>query len=135
MSNPYFWGEISYKRISTCHPKLQQLLKKLIQKTPFDITVVWGWRGEDEQNRAYELGNSTKIWQESKHNHVEINKGVEYPCSLAVDLAPYPINWKDKTRFILMAGVVMMVAKEENTAIRWGGEWGDYGHFELMGEV
>jgi len=61
-----------------------------------------------------------------------------------MDIAPYPIDWKDLERFYVLAGVIMACAHEEGVKIRWGGDWdsdGDYHdssfidlpHFELVG--
>lgn len=74
-------------------------------------------------------------WPKSKHNSQP---------SLAVDVAPYPIDWKDERRFILFAGFVMGIAKAKGINLRWGGDWngnfrvGDDGklfdapHFEMV---
>ena len=63
--------------------------------------------------------------------------------SEAVDIAPYPINWKDTEKFYYVAGIVMGVAGMLGIELRWGGDWDrdddlhdqtfmDLGHFELV---
>ena len=70
----------------------------------------------------------------SKHN--------SFP-SLAVDVAPYPINWSDKERFYFFAGYVKATADQMKIKIRWGGDWDgdtkvrdqtfmDLPHYELI---
>ena len=79
-------------------------------------------------------------WPDSKHNPMP---------SMAVDVAPYPIDWEDEGRFYMFAGWVMCVAMrlfEEGQithTLRWGGDWNrnwyttdqsffDGVHFELV---
>jgi hypothetical protein len=61
---------------------------------------------------------------------------------LAVDVAPYPVDWNDKERFYYFAGFVKGVASSLGISIRWGGDWNsdnnlknqtffDLPHFEL----
>lgn len=63
--------------------------------------------------------------------------------SLAVDVAPWPIDWNDKNRFYHFAGRVQGIAQMFNIKIRWGGDWDsdndlkdqnfyDLPHFELV---
>jgi len=49
-----------------------------------DVTIVCGYRGEEEQNKAYTEKKSGLKFPQSKHNHAP---------SSAVDIAPY-INGK-----------------------------------------
>jgi len=101
-----------------------------------DFTILEGYRGEEKQNEAFDTGRSQLRYPESKHN--------TFPC-LAVDIAPYPIDWQDTERFVLLAGVIKAVAHslEVSDLIRWGGDWDrdgqmtdetfrDYPHFELV---
>ena len=118
----------------TCTADLQYIATRAIQI--IDFSVLWGYRNEQEQNEAYEKGRSKLRFPYSKHN--------TYP-SQAIDLAPYPIDWKNIKRFIYLGGVMLGIAKEKHLRIRWGGDWNsngilsdenfkDYGHFELIGE-
>ncbi len=67
---------------------------------------------------------------------------------MAVDAAPYPIDWSDRERMTLFAGVVQGVAMalydegKIDHLVRWGGNWDndtevadnsfdDLVHFEL----
>ena len=63
--------------------------------------------------------------------------------SLAIDVSPYPINWRDTKRFYYFAGVVKAAAYSLGLNIRWGGDWDsdndfndqtfmDLVHFELI---
>ena len=119
--------------LQTCDPRLQDLFQRVVYS--FDCTVVSGHRGQEEQNNLFHRGVSKLKWPHSKHNRKP---------SLAVDVYPYPIDWKDRDRFHYFAGVVMGMSLSLNYDIRWGGDWNkdwqvrdnvfdDLGHFELIG--
>lgn len=87
-------GKLSMQRLNTCHPDLQVLIQKVSEGVDegdlkyagvTDITVLCGFRGEAEQNQAVADGASETPWPRSKHNRVP---------SEAVDVAPYPVEWK-----------------------------------------
>jgi peptidoglycan L-alanyl-D-glutamate endopeptidase CwlK len=117
-------------------------MSRAIELTPFDFTIVCGWRGEVEQNKAFAEGKSKLRWPQSKHNNMEAGQ----PHSLAVDIAPWVnggISWDDRISFAVLAGVVFSAAQERGVTIRWGGNWSpgwaptrnkfpDLPHFELM---
>jgi len=113
----------SKKRLETCDPRLQEICEEAIKE--FDFMVLCGHRDKKEQDEAFQKGNSKLKWPKSKHNSNP---------SLAVDLAPYPLDWKDIQRFKDLAAVMHKVAKAKNIPIVWGGEWitfKDYPHYEL----
>ena len=141
----YIYGDRSRERLETCHPALRAVMTRALEISPFDITIVCGWRGEADQNKAYAEGKSKARWGQSKHKHMQDGK----PLSLAVDVAPWvngSIPWDDKTSFSVLAGVVFAAAIERGVVIRWGGNWSpswspslnkfpDMPHFELMDAV
>ena len=106
------FSESSEKRLATCHPKLRELFQEVVKG--YDCTVLCGFRGQDEQDSAFEKGTSKVKWPESKHNN--------FP-SLAVDVAPYPIDWKDTNRFYHFAGYVRAVAERLGIKVRQGVDW------------
>jgi peptidoglycan L-alanyl-D-glutamate endopeptidase CwlK len=141
----YIYGDRSRERLETCHPALRAVMTRALEISPFDITIVCGWRGEADQNKAYSEGKSKARWGQSKHNHMKDGK----PLSLAVDAAPWvngTIPWDDRVSFAVLAGVVFAAAIERGVVIRWGGNWSpswspslnkfpDMPHFELMDAV
>ena len=99
----------------------------------FDCSVLCGYRARAEQNDLYRRGRSRLKYPNSRHNHKP---------SLAVDVAPYPLDWSDRERFCLFAGYVLGAADRMGIPIRWGGDWDkntllsdnrfdDLPHFEL----
>ena len=72
-----------------------------------------GWSGLRSAERQKELlaKGATKV-KYSKHMEGK-----------AVDLAPYPIDWKDRDRFYYMGGMIRGIAKQMGIEIRFGGDW------------
>jgi peptidoglycan L-alanyl-D-glutamate endopeptidase CwlK len=127
------FGKRSISRLKTCDQKLQELFYEVVKH--FDCSIIEGHRGEERQNKAFADGNSKVKYPNGKHN--------QNP-SVAVDVAPYPIDWSDRDRFHYFGGFVLGVAKEMGMNIRWGGDWNqdtqtkdnkfdDLVHFEIKG--
>lgn len=53
----------------------------------------------------------------------------------AVDLAPVPIDWNDRARFVALRNLMFAAAKAERVAIRWGRDWDNDGIYEEKGET
>jgi peptidoglycan L-alanyl-D-glutamate endopeptidase CwlK len=122
-----FWqlSPASKDRLETCHPALKAVVYRATELSPVDFTVLCGHRGEADQTAAVAAGTSKTPWPKSKHNSQP---------SRAVDLAPYPIDWKDAERFAILAGAILASAKLLGVEITWGGTWStfkDRPHFEL----
>jgi len=124
----------SLAELSTCHPDLQRLFNEVIKH--YECTVLCGHRNMEDQNKAVQSGASKLAWPKSKHNKTP---------SLAVDVIPFPVDWKDLKRFMHFAGVVQGVAFMMGIKIRWGGDFNedldfkndkfiDMPHFELAGD-
>ena len=122
----------SQQKLETCHPDLQLLFNEVVKI--FDCSILCGTRSEDEQDELFRQGMSKVRYPDSKHNHTP---------SLAVDVAPYPIDWKDSKRFYYFAGHVLGIAHSMGIKLRHGGDWDsdkdikdqsfyDLPHFELI---
>ena len=125
------FGKTSKTRLATCDDGLQNLFYEVVQH--FDCSVIIGHRGEKDQNKAFDEGKSKVRYPKGKHNSNP---------STAVDVAPYPIDWEARERFIYFAGLVKGIALEMGISLRWGGDWNnatqlsdnkfdDLVHFEL----
>lgn len=128
MSGPYRPGAASRAKILTCHPVLQRVVLAAFPYAPMDFTVVWGWRGKEDQDAAVASGASKTPWPTSKHNHEELGK----PCSLAVDVAPWyalapNIRWNRGAEFTHLCGFILgigqPIAHAEGFRLRWGGDF------------
>ncbi len=129
----------SFSKLSTCHQDLQVLFYEVIKY--IDCSILEGYRNEVDQEEAFSKGTTKLHWPHGKHNNNP---------SLAVDVAPYPINFNDEKRSIWFGGYVLGIAqklKDEGKmahSVRWGGSWdglgkldkadqlNDFNHFELI---
>lgn len=112
---------ISQSRLATCDEQIQRVMNEVIKV--YDIAVICGFRDQEAQNKAVAEGKSSKPWPTSKHNRSP---------SLAVDIAPWPLDWYDIGRFRVMGGIVLGVAHMMGIKMRWGVSWGDYPHWEVV---
>jgi len=127
----YKFSQRSKERLLTCHPDIVRVMKEVIKGV--DCTILEGHRPKEKQDDVYSKGLSKVQWPNSKHNASP---------SLAVDVAPYPIDWNDTQRFYYFGGYVLGVADQLGVNLRWGGDWDgdndlsdqhfmDLVHFEL----
>lgn len=123
-------GNKSKALLATVNEPLQRVVLKAFETMPFDITVLEGIRTLERQKELV----AKKASKTLNSKHLTGN---------AIDLAPYPIDWNDKSRFNEMAKHVLAAATELGIHIRWGGDWnmnGDWKdekfydgpHFELI---
>jgi len=125
----------SLDKLDTCHVDLQILAKEAIKH--MDFTIIWGYRNRAEQDKAYAANNGVP-WPHSKHNHMtkKLVDGefIMVPESLAIDIAPVPLDWKNTDRFCVLLGVFKACASIMGIPIRLGPDVrkGDYGHIELV---
>lgn len=132
------YSDRSKSRLYSCHQDLRLIFETVI--VLFDNTILRGHRSKEDQDHAYDSGNSQVKWPNSMHN--------SYP-SMAVDAVPYPIDWHDRERMTLFAGYVIGIAEQLyiqgkiSHKVRWGGDWDkdtfvddndfdDLVHFELI---
>lgn len=108
----FSFGKRSTREKETLCPPLQRILEGIIKV--FDISVLKGTRGEEEQNRDFDNGATTLRYPDSNHNESPSN---------AVDCAPYPINWNILSRFYRMMALAFREANKIKAKIRSGGDW------------
>ena len=129
--------------LDQCHPDLQQVMNEAIKI--FDFSVTEGARTKEQQAKYVKEGKSKTM--NSKHipkYYKEIGK----ECSFAIDIVPYPVDYNDRERFCVLAGIVLGIAKVYKdlgiikSDIRWGGDFNrnsitkdekfsDMPHFEI----
>ena len=116
----YRYSRISRARLDTCIPELQDLFEAVLQFN--DHSIIQGYRTE-KQHYTYMLEGKTKVPYSRTYHRFNPSK--------AIDVAPYPIRWKDQGAFYVFAGVVMTIAKEKGYApyLRWGGDWDRDGQY------
>lgn len=133
----FSFGVGSEKHLATCDERMIQVARLVMSWQIYDFSIVWGFRGEDDQNQAFHDGNSGKEWPDSLHNREP---------SPALDFAPYingiGIPWKDTHAFAVIGGLFIAAGVILGYDIVYGGDWDmdgqttdqrlqDWGHVQL----
>jgi peptidoglycan L-alanyl-D-glutamate endopeptidase CwlK len=126
----YQLSKNSLDKLKGVHPKLVQLILTAIKTSPIDFCVTCGVRSLTDQQAAFKSGHSKCDGIIKKSNHQIKADGLGH----AVDLAPYPVNYKDTKKFDELAIHIKSVAKTLGIKIIWGGDFKsivDKPHYEL----
>ena len=126
------FSQSSLSKLETCDPRLQEIMFEVIQI--MDIKILEGHRNKERQNQLFHEEKTKLQYPDSKHNSLP---------SKAIDVAPCPLDWSNRERFVYMAGIIMGVAHSLGHEIRWGGDWdrdndlydqtfNDLPHFEIL---
>ena len=126
------FGSKSKQKLATSDKKLQKVFNEVIKYV--DCSVLEGHRDERRQERLFSEGKTKVHYPMGRHNTKP---------SRAVDVTPYPVDWVDRERQTLFAGMVIGLAIRMGFNIRWGGDWNrnfkvndnkfdDFPHFELV---
>ena len=124
------FGKRSKGNMKGVDAKLQNVFNEVVKE--FDCTVTEGVRSQERQNELVAQGKSK-------------TKFGKHVLAKAMDVYPYPVDFKDRDRFHYFGGYVKGIAKSQGVKIRWGGDWdGDFEtkdnifddlcHFELLDE-
>lgn len=120
---PFTLSTASRTRLLGAHPLLQQLFAAVALRS--NVTILDSQRGRAAQELAFRQGHSRAHFGQSAHN---------WNPAIALDVAPYPIDWNNIARFKALGAMVTTEAKARGTPISWGGTWKslkDYPHYEL----
>lgn len=124
----------SIANLEQCDERLRRLFYRVAAIMP--IEVICGHRSKIDQDVAFRNRRSKLQWPRSKHNRQP---------SLAADVCPLPIDWKNLEAFKRLARVVKFAAAELGIKVRHGADWDgdgqhgepgefDWPHWELQGE-
>ena len=122
---PYKLGTRSLQSLSGVHPDMVAVVKRAIEITGVDFTVIEGIRNINRQRELFKAGKSTTMNSRHITGH-------------AVDMVPWPVDWEDLERFEVMSEAMKTAAEELDIPIVWGGDWKsfyDAPHFELDRKV
>lgn len=110
----YSFSEKSLKRLNKVHPDLVKVVKRAIQLSTTDFSIL-----EGERTTAQQQANINKgVSQTMNSKHLVQSDGLVH----AVDLVPYPLNW-ELDGFYPIALAMKQAAEELGINIRWGGCW------------
>lgn len=119
----YKLGQKSLSNLKGVHPDLVKVVKRAIELTECDFTVIEGLRTKERQAQLLKEKKTTT----SNSRHL---------TGHAVDLAAWvndTISW-DWKYYHQIADAMKEASKELNISIEWGGDWKkfkDGPHFEL----
>jgi hypothetical protein len=111
--------------LAMAHADIQRVMNLAIAHAPVAFAVLESYRSPAAQLNDYQLGRSHAKPGESAHNFLP---------SLAVDIAPLPIDWHNTQAFVDLSTYIMSVADICKVALAWGGKWHtiiDMPHYEL----
>lgn len=121
------FGSKSQERLSTCHEDMQKICNFVIRF--YDFSVLEGVRETARQQQLFAEGKSKLDGITKKSKHQPNEDGV----SMAVDVAPYPIDFSDEpktlARFYFLMGMMKMAAEmlydagEITHRLRFGLDW------------
>lgn len=122
------FSQQSYSRIQGVHPDLIRVAERALSYRVLDITALpdGGVRTLEKEKQMVAKGASQTL--QSKHLIQDDGYGH------AIDIAPFPIDWKDTEGFYMLGALMFRAAMELGIQIEWGGTWQtlkDYSHFQL----
>lgn len=121
----YVLGKRSKERLEGVHPDLVAVVERAITISKVDFTVLEGVRSVARQRELFNKGASKTMNSRHLTGH-------------AVDLAPWPIDWNDLSRFKMVADAMKQASEELGVPVIWGGSWRSFydgPHFELDRKV
>ena len=120
----YQLGKRSLQNLSGVHPDLVAVVKRAIEITEQDFTVIEGIRNINRQRELVKTGKSTTMNSRHLTGH-------------AVDIAPWPISWEWE-EFYPIADAMKTAAEELEIDLEWGGDWKSFPdgpHYQLSRKV
>ena len=121
------YGKTSLERLETVDRRHQMAAMKIADK--IDTSIIEGHRTVERQLELYAQGPDVTRVKFGKHN---------VDPSMAIDMAPYPIDWGDTEQLVEFGYFVMGVYQGLGIPCRWGGdfdrdmEWRDSTFFDLV---
>jgi peptidoglycan L-alanyl-D-glutamate endopeptidase CwlK len=116
----YKLGTRSLQNLSGVHPDLVAVVKRAIEITEQDFTVIEGIRNINRQRQLVKSGASTTMNSRHLTGH-------------AVDIAPYPfngdvdedgvVNIEDWDQYYPIEEAMKLAADELGIDLEWGGDW------------
>lgn len=126
----YTFGKRSRKNLEGVNPNLVKLAEKALELSTQDFMVTEGLRTVERQKQLVAKGLSKTM----KSKHI---------VGRAIDVVPYPVDWKDWSKFVAIYNAFRRASEITGIKFRWGGDWNMNGsyrdekfldgpHFELI---
>lgn len=117
----FILGDRSTKNLVGVNADLVKIVKRALELSPVDFTVIEGLRTKERQAELMKQGFTRTL--NSRHIIGE-----------AVDIVPLPVDWKNPKPFYLVAEAMKKAADELGVKITWGGDWKsfvDLPHYQI----
>lgn len=117
----FILGDRSTKNLVGVNADLVKVVKRALELSPVDFTVIEGLRTKERQAELMKQGFTRTL--NSRHIIGE-----------AVDIVPLPVDWKNPKPFRLVAEAMKKAANELGVKITWGGDWKsfvDLPHYQI----
>ena len=121
-------GKTSLARLKGVDEQLVNIVKRAIEISEVDFTVLEGVRTLERQRELYAQGRTAPgkiVTWTMKSRHIE---------GKAVDLVPYPLDWNDLEKFNKIKDAMFQAASEQDVNLRWGADWDGDGKYREKGE-
>lgn len=121
-------GKTSLARLQGVDETLVNVVKRAIEISEVDFTVMEGVRTLERQRELYAQGRTAPgkiVTWTMKSRHIE---------GKAVDLVPYPLDWNDLDKFNKIKDAMFQAARELDVNLRWGADWDGDGNYREKGE-
>lgn len=117
----FILGKRSTDNLQGVHPDLVRVVKRALELSEVDFTVIEGLRTKERQAELLKQGFTRTM----NSRHI---------IGQAVDIVPLPVDWNNKARFGLVAVAMKKAAAEIGVKITWGGDWKsfiDLPHYQI----
>lgn len=117
----FILGKRSTDNLQGVHPDLVRVVKRALELSEVDFTVIEGLRTKERQAELLKQGFTRTM----NSRHI---------IGQAVDIVPLPVDWKNEAAFKLVADAMKKAADELGVKITWGGDWRtfkDLPHYQL----
>lgn len=117
----FILGDRSTKNLVGVNSDLVKVVKRALELSPVDFTVIEGLRTKERQADLMKQGFTRTL--NSRHIIGE-----------AVDIVPLPVDWKNPKPFGLVAEAMKKAADELGVKITWGGDFKtfkDLPHYQI----
>lgn len=142
----YKLSKRSLDRLAGVDPKLVAVVKRAIQISKQDFSVLEGIRSREQCMINYGKGRTAsqcvakgvpaKYAQPKAAKVTWLNDpfASKHCVGKAVDLVPYPVDWNTLSKFDAIAKAMQQAAKELGVKVRWGADWDADGKPREKGE-
>jgi peptidoglycan L-alanyl-D-glutamate endopeptidase CwlK len=117
----FILGKRSTDNLVGVNADLVKVVKRALELSPVDFTVIEGLRTKERQAELLEKGFTRTM----NSRHI---------IGQAVDIVPLPVDWNNPKPFALVAEAMKKAADELGVKITWGGDWKsfvDLPHYQI----